>query len=277
MKKTSLFLIGFVLSGCSLVNTSSFNETATIHIQGSDTMVPLTKFWAEAYMKKNTLVSVYAEGGGSAVGIRALIEGKADICASSRPLQASEIRKLAEKYGSLSVSFLVAKDALSVYINPKNPVHDLTIEQIKAIFTGKISNWKDVGGLDQTIRTIIRSPNSGTYLYFKEHVLDEEPYSNLAKIVPTTGAIIAEVLSDTNAIGYGGLAYGKNQVVHCKINGIEATEKNVRNDQYPIIRYLYFYTRQRPQNNIKAFIDWVLTEEGQDIVRKSGYVPLLIR
>ncbi|MBX7151040.1 phosphate ABC transporter substrate-binding protein [bacterium] len=276
MKKI-LFVISLVLSGCSLFNASASKVSRTIHIQGSDTMVLLTTSWAEEYMKKNSSISVYAEGGGSAVGIKALIEGKVDICASSRPLQASEVRKIAEKYGSISVSFLVAKDALSVYLNPNNPIRDLTFEQVKGIFTGKIKNWKEVGGQDQSIHVIIRSPNSGTYLYFKEHVLNEEGYSELAQVLPTTSAIINEVLVDNNAIGYGGLAYGKDQVIHCRINGIEATEKNVRNDQYPIIRYLYLYTRQRPQNDVKSFIDWILTAEGQDIVKKSGYIPLLIR
>jgi phosphate transport system substrate-binding protein len=170
------------------------------------------------------------------------------------------------------MGFLVAKDALSVYLNPENPVKELSLEQLRRIYSGEIINWRAVGGRDQPISVLIRPPNSGTHLYFREHVLGGAPYSDRAQIVATTDNMVDGVSASPEAIGYGGIAYGPD-IIHCSIEGVKPSEENVRNDSYPIVRYLYLYTVDTPQGTTKDFIDWVL-KEGQQTVRSVGYVPL---
>lgn len=236
-------------------------------------MIILAELWAEEYMKANPGISVYAEGGGTATGMEALIKGDIDICTASRPINPGEARRLVEHQGYLGISFLAAKDALSIYLHPENPVRNLTVAQLKDIYMGKISSWKEVGGKDAQIALFSRSPNSGTHLYFQEHILEGQPYSAAAQTVTSAAAVVEAVAQNPNAIGYGGIAYGQN-LVHCKINGVTPTEANVRNDSYPISRYLYFYTIKEPSGNVKRFIDWALSREGQAAVKKIGYVPL---
>ncbi len=244
-----------------------------IRIKGSDTMLILTRRWAESYMRTHPGISVYAEGGGTATGIQALTNGETDICAASRPLTFEEIKPLAEKYRNIGISFLVAKDALSIYVHPQNPITDLTTKQIKEIFTGKIRNWNSVGGEDEAIKIFTRPTTSGTYLYFREHALDKLDFVAHSIVVPTTAAIVDSVFSNRNGIGYGGIAYG-SKIVHCQINGINPSEENVRYDLYPLSRYLYLYTIEKPRGEVRKFIDWVISSEGQRIVEEVGYVPL---
>jgi phosphate transport system substrate-binding protein len=202
-----------------------------------------------------------------------LINGETDICTASRNLQPQEVKLLAEQYSAIGIEFLVAKDALSIYVNPENPVKNFTLDQLKQIFTGLINNWQKLGGNNESILPVIRPANSGTHFYFKEHVLEGEEYCNSAVVRNTTNDVINEVLKNKNAIGYGGIGYGR-QIIHAKVGGTAPTEENVRNDSYPIIRYLHFYTLNTPEGNIKNFIDWVLSSEGQEIVERSGYIPL---
>lgn len=246
---------------------------AVIRIKGSDTMVPLTRRWAAAYMQQHPGVSIYAEGGGSATGIRALIDGKADIAAASRTLTPPESKALAQAHRSIGISYLVAKDALSVYVHPDNPVKDLTLKQLKEIFSGTVGNWSALGGRDEPIAVLIRPPNSGTYLYFREHILEDAEYSAAAAVVPTTAAVAEAVSRRINAIGYGGIAYG-DSIYHCRINGIPPTDSAVRYDLYPLTRYLYLYTVDRPSGAKQHFLNWVLGKEGQEIVKSTGYFPL---
>lgn len=258
----------------SFINCSPFShrKAEIVRIKGSDTMLILATRWAEEYMKLNPDVSVYVEGGGTEKGVAALIKGKADICAASRPLRAQEARLLAEKYRYIGISHLVAKDALSIYLHPENPVQNLSLTQLKQIFRGAITNWNQVGGNNDPILVLIRSPNSGTYLYFNEHVLEGEPYSQFAQVMPTTSAVVKTVAENKEAIGYGGIAYGIT-LKHCQIDEIAPTEENVRNDTYPIIRYLYLYTTNTPRGAVKSFIDWVL-KDGQKTVTEVGYISL---
>jgi phosphate transport system substrate-binding protein len=149
----------------------------------------------------------------------------------------------------------------------------VSLKQLKDIFIGNMTNWKNFAGNDTTIITVTRNPNSGTYLYFKDHVLEGEDYSDNSVIEPTTKDIVKFVESHKNAIGYGGMGY-KGKVFDAKLNGVEPSEDNVRNDTYPIIRYLHFFTTKTPRGEVKKFIDWVLSPAGQSVVRKSGYIPL---
>ncbi|MFA7288020.1 MAG: phosphate ABC transporter substrate-binding protein [Melioribacteraceae bacterium] len=269
LKQFILYFLAIVIGGCSSTQTN----VAVIKIKGSDTMLSLTEYLAEAYMRKNPGVSIYVDGGGSSSGIKSLINREVDICMASRPLQPEEIQMIASKYSSLGVSYIIAKDGLSIYINPKNSKRDFSIEEIKKIFTGKIKNWKTLGGKDEAIVPIIRTPNSGTYLYFKEHLLEGEDYISNAITETTTAKVIEQVAKNINAIGYGGLA-SESLEYHASINGVPSTEENIRNDKYPINRYLHFYLLTNPNGVLKDFVDWVLSPSGQKIIKDSGYIPL---
>lgn len=258
-----------------IFNSCSYKpiETNEIRIVGSDTMLELTSKLAEQYMKENPGISIIVEGGGTAEGIKALIKNQTDICTASRNLKPEETKLLADYYGSLGLVFLIAKDALSIYVNPKNTVNDLSITQLKEIYSGKVNNWAMLNGKDTLIVPVVRNPNSGTYLYFMEHVLEGNEYTPNSVTEPTTKEIVKFVEDNENAIGYGGMGY-KGNVIHARINGVEPSENNVRNDTYPIIRYLHFFTTKTPSGTIKNFIDWVLSPTGQSVVRKSGFIPL---
>lgn len=271
MKYKIIIFILLILSGLSCSYRPG--NAVTIRIKGSDTMFYLAKNLAEEYMKRNPGISIYVEGGGTVSGVKALLSGEADIITASRNLKAEEVKELADKYGVIGISFSIAKDALSIYVNQNNSAKDFTLQQIKNIFTCNVTNWNEVGGNDYPIKLIMRSPNSGTYLYFKEHVLGNDEYCNNAIVKSTTESIIEEVANDKNAIGYGGVGYS-GRTIHASINGIEPTEENVRNDSYPISRYLYLYTLSSPSGKIREFINWVMSPEGQQIVERSGYISL---
>ena len=262
-------LITVLFESCSYKST----EFAVIKIKGSDTMLELTKNLANRYMQKNPGVSIYVDGGGTASGIRALLRNEIDICTASRNLKPEEAKVLADYYESLGVFFLVAKDALSIYINPDNPVQNISTTQLKDIYECKITNWKELGGRNEKIIPVIRNTNSGTHLYFKEHILEGEEYCDDVIVKPTTRSIIEYVTTHKNAIGYGGMGY-KGNVLDAKVNGIEPSPINAINDTYPITRYLHFFTSRTPRGAIKLFIDWVLSPEGQSVVKQSGYIPL---
>jgi phosphate transport system substrate-binding protein len=245
----------------------------SIRIKGSDTMLPLVQRWAAEFMRLHPSTAIYVEGGGTETGIEALIAGDVDLCSASRSLTPDEVRRLLEKRGSLGISVLTAKDALSVYLNPANPVRNLTVAQLRGIFTGRTRNWSELGGGDLPVTVFNRYPNSGTYHFFAEHVLPGEEYSSSFASVPTTKAVANGVRSNPGGIGFGGLAYGPD-LVHCSIEGVAPTEEHVRDGSYPIARYLYFYLAHEPEGLLQQFIDWVLSDAGQAVVADVGYVPL---
>lgn len=266
-----LFLIfaTFLLSTCSITT----QKTEIIRIKGSDSMLSLVESLARNFMQNYKNISIYVEGGGTAVGIKSLINRTSDICSASRSLQSDEIKELADKTGYIGLSYLIAKDAICIYLNPENIINNLTISQLKDIYTGKIKNWKELGGEDLPIILISRSPNSGTYLYFKEHVLLAEPFSNDVIIKHTTQSVQEEVMKYKGAIGYGSIANHQN-ISLCKIDGIEPSLENIIIDKYPITRYLYFYVLDTPTGAIKKFIDWTISNEGQNFIKNAGYIPL---
>ncbi|NMB81323.1 MAG: phosphate ABC transporter substrate-binding protein, partial [Ignavibacteria bacterium] len=191
MKKllfVSLTLI-LLFAGC----TSTSVKVASIRIKGSDTMFHLTDLLAQAYMEQHPGISIYVDGGGTAAGVRSLIKGEIDICTASRNLEPDEVKLLADNFGSIGLSYLIAKDGLCIYLNPENPVQNLSQSQLKDIFTCKISNWNQVGGPDKTISLITRTPNSGSYLYFKEHILEGGEYCDNATIAFTTENVIEQI------------------------------------------------------------------------------------
>ncbi|OGS34851.1 MAG: phosphate-binding protein [Elusimicrobia bacterium RIFOXYB2_FULL_49_7] len=273
------YLIGIsamlLLTGALLYAAGS----QVITVKGSDTMVILGQRWAEKYMTAHPDATIQVTGGGSGVGISALINGTTDICNASRPMKMAERDKLKQRYNTLGVEIKTAKDGLSVYLNETNPVAALSLQQIKDIYTGAITNWKSVGGPDAKIVVYGRENSSGTYVYFRDFVLKGEDYTALMQSMPGTAAVVNAVAKDKLSIGYGGAAYAKG-VKFCKVKkdasseAFEPTEANVKSGDYPISRYLYMYVRSRPTGALKEYIDWILSAEGQRIVNEVGYFPV---
>lgn len=276
MKSTKLKVIAILLVVMGI--GFSFTTIDKVTIKGSDTLVILSQKWAEVYMKKNPNASIQVIGGGSGVGLSALINGLTDIANSSRPIKPSEVEKLKARYGTLGVEIPCAKDGLSVYLNKSNPVKVLTIQQIGLIFSGKITNWEKVGGPDAKIQLYGRESSSGTFEFFKEQVVKAD-FSPTCQTLPGTAAIVNAVKKDKYGIGYGGAAYAQG-VQDCAVKkdvnspAVLPTAITIKNHSYPITRYLYMYLRSKPTGEKKEFIDWVLSPEGQGLIAGVGYYPL---
>ena len=250
-----------------------------ITIKGSDTMVIMNARLAEAFMAKQPGTVLQVSGGGSGVGIAALINGTTDVAAASRPIKTSEVDKLKSRFATTGYAYPIARDGLSVYLNSANPVKELTIAQLRDIYSGRITNWKEVGGNDATIILYSRENSSGTYQYFRDNVLMGKDFSPRAQTLQGTAAVVNGVARDANGIGYGGAAYAKGiRFAALKKDANSPAYlpslETVRSGQYPISRFLYLYTRVKPSKDLKAFIDWATSAEGQDIVGKVGYFPV---
>ncbi len=248
-------------------------------------MVNLGQAWAEAYMKQHPGISIAVTGGGSGTGITALINNTCDIAEVSREMKESEIELISSK-GMPPKKIIVALDGLAVVVNPENKVSELTIDQLADIFTGVIKNWKEVGGRDAKIVLLSREVNSGTHVYFKEHVLrhgksdGKEEFAAEALLLSSSQAIADEVAQNQDAIGYYGMGYITEKekaikVAKDKSSPFEApTMENVINGAYPISRPLLMYSKGEPKGLVKAFIDYVLSASGQEVVKKLDFVPV---
>jgi phosphate transport system substrate-binding protein len=254
-----------------------------IENKGSDTLVNLALAWAEAYVELRPDVRISVTGGGSGTGIAAMINGTVDIANASRAMKPEEIAA-AEENGITPVEFVVARDAIAVVINPENPVDRLTLQQISDMYTGKITNWQQVGGVDRPVVLLSRESNSGTYVYFLENVVRMGQESDLlfssdTLLMPSSEGISAEVRQNPNAIGYDGLGYvtedQKVVAVARDPSGpfVLPSVATVNDDSYPISRPLYMYTSGEPEGEIKIYLDWILNE-GQALVPTLGFVPL---
>lgn len=258
-----------------LFTTSLFAQK----IKGSDTCLPLTQQEAENFMNKNKDARITVTGGGSGVGISALMEGTTDIAMTSRKMKFDEKVKMKDA-GKNAKEVVVAYDALAVVVHPSNKISNLTREQLEGIFTGKIKNWKEVGGADMKIVAYSRETSSGTYEFFKESVLKNKNYMNGILSMPATGAIIQSVGQTKGAIGYVGLAYLNKAVkpIHISYDGgktfTEPSFANAKNKTYPIVRPLFYYYETKSEAKAKPFIDYVLSAEGQGIVKEKGYIPV---
>ena len=248
-------------------------------IKGSDTMLPLSQKEAEAFMKKNPSKTVTVTGGGSGVGVSALLEGTTDLAQLSRKIKFDERKKLQEG-GKKVKEVIAAYDALAVIVHPSNKVTNLTREQLEGIFTGKIKNWKEVGGADMAIVPYARETSSGTYEFFKESVLKMKNYMPGIMSMPATGAIVQSISQTKGAIGYIGLAYLNKDVkaIHVSYDQgktfVAPTVANAKNETYPIVRPLYYYYDTKIESKVKAFIDFVLSAEGQKIVSDIGFITV---
>lgn len=262
------------------IATLFFNSVAQAQrIKGSDTLLPLTQELAEEYLAEHPEAEIIVTGGGSGVGIAALMENTTDIAMASRSIKFGEKMKFAEE-GLKAAEVTVAYDALAVVVHPSNPVSRLTREQLEAIFRGKITNWKEVGGEDRKIVVYSRETSSGTYEFFKESVLENKNYMSSILSMPATGAIIQSVRQTKGAIGYIGLAYLNRYVKALAVSydgGVHYAEPSVENavnGSYPIVRPLYYYYDSGKEAEVSPFISYVISPEGQESVLSQGFVPV---
>jgi phosphate transport system substrate-binding protein len=273
MKRTLLTLSLAAASGLSAL-------AGNITVKGSDTLVILAQKWAEVYMGQHADVKIQVSGGGSGIGFAALQNQTTDLCDASRKAKSSEIANCLKAFNARPVEYKVALDGLSVYVNPENPLTELTVAQVGDIFAGKIKNWKEVGGPDAPITVYSRENSSGTYEFFKEHVLKGRDFVSSAQTMPGTAAIVQAVMKDKNSIGYGGAAYGGNsKLLNIKKDesspAIAPTEDNVVNGTYPIWRHLYVYVNPAlDKGEIAAYLKWIRSDDGQKYVKDIGYYPL---
>lgn len=278
-----------LITGCSSSDeagdAASSGSSVSIENKGSDTLVNVALAWAEAYITQHPEIRLSVTGGGSGTGIAAMINGTVDIANASRAMKQKEVDQ-AQANGIDPVEHVVARDAIAVVINPHNPVNELTVQQIGAIYTGQITNWKEVGGNDLPIVLTSRESNSGTYVYFLEEVVrvgvdDEEAFfSPDALLLPSSEVISLEVARNPNAIGYDGLGYVTEELKMVAITpdasqpAVLPSIETVNAGTYAISRPLYMYTAGEPTGAVRTYLDWILDIEGQDIVQSLGFVPL---
>jgi phosphate transport system substrate-binding protein len=273
MKKAMKKIVGIMMM--LAIGSASYGQK----IKGSDTVLPLSQKEAETYMNTNKSASITVTGGGSGVGISALVDGTTDIAMSSRKMKMDEKLKLQEA-GRSYKEVIVAYDALAVIVNTGNKVGQLTREQLEGIYTGKISNWKEVGGEDLKIVVYSRESSSGTYEFFKEYVMNKKNYASSVLSMPATGAIVQSVSQTKGAIGYIGIAYMENNVKALKVSYDKGktfaapSVASAKDKTYPIVRPLYYYYLSTVEKSVKPFIDYVLSPEGQKIVEEVGYITL---
>lgn len=255
-------------------------QAGSITVKGSDTMVILAQKWAEVYMSQQAATKIQVTGGGSGVGLAALQNQTTDLANSSRKIRAKEIESCIKAFAKRPTEYAVALDGLSVYVHEKNPVKELTVAQLETIFTGRVKNWKDLGGPDAPIVLYSRENSSGTYEFFKEHVLKGKDFAASAQTMPGTAAVLQAVAKDRNGIGYGGAAYGAG-AKHLAIKkddaspAVEPTEETVVSRVYPISRFLYIYVNPAlDKGEVAAYLKWIRSDEGQKLVKDIGYFPL---
>jgi phosphate transport system substrate-binding protein len=278
MKSINSIKLAIIVVLLGLVGFAFAPAADRITVKGSDTMVILAQKWAEVYMKSNPDAAIQVTGGGSGVGISALINGATDIANSSRKMKNTEKEKLKARYNTLGVEVACAKDGITVYLHPSNKVKELSIKQLSGIFKGEIKNWKEVGGADAEIKLYGRENSSGTYVFFQENVVKGD-YAPSCQTLPGTAAVVNAVKKDPNAIGYGGAAYAEGIEI-CKVKKDDnspaylANAETIKNNEYPITRFLYMYLRSKPTGAMKSYIDWILSPEGQKLVVEMGYFPV---
>jgi phosphate transport system substrate-binding protein len=273
-------MIGLFAAGCaSPPPQGQSQENQTITMKGSDTMVPLGQRWAEVYMKEHPNVAIQVTGGGSGTGIAALINGTTQICESSRPITDDEKAKIKQQRNADAVEIPVALDALAIYVNKQNPISKLDMDQARRIFQGEVTNWKDIGGPNSNIVLYGRENSSGTYVFFKEHVLKNADFAERYQAMSGTAAVINALTKDPNGIGYGGIGYATDVrtvlvAADSKSEAIEPNMENALSGKYPLSRQLFWYTAGAPTGAVKDLLDWVLGPEGQKLVLEVGYYPL---
>ncbi|MBW2108487.1 MAG: phosphate ABC transporter substrate-binding protein [Deltaproteobacteria bacterium] len=265
-KAIGLLLIFFVISAGPVL-------AATLVIKGSTTVLPIAQRAAEAFMKTHQDINVSVSGGGSGNGIKALIDGTTDIADSSRFIKNKEIKAAMER-GVFPVPHRVALDCVVPVVHPSNPLEDISLDRLKDIYTGKIRNWKALGGPDKPIVVISRDTSSGTYEVWEHKVLHKERVTSRALLQASNGAVAQAVAKNKYAIGYVGIGYLNKELRPLKINGAEATPTTALNGTFPVSRELFMFTRGWPTGDAITFINFVVSPAGQEIVQEEGFVPM---
>ena len=269
LRVIAFLILSMILYSCA----GSIVKVGEIKIKGSNTMLLLVQRLAEDYRKEHPGVFITVEGGGTELGIRALIENQADISNASRNLEPEEIKSLATKFGSVGVSTLIARDGIGVFVNKNNPVNNLSLDELRKIYLGEIKNWNEINGRSRNILPVARNDFSGTAAHFKTRVLNEKDFAPSVIIEPNLKKIFSEIEDNPDAIGFSGLG-NKSDCKLISIEGLYPTEENIKNMNYPLSRYLHFFTINSHTGIIKDFIDWVLGPQGQKIIKEFGFVSL---
>jgi phosphate transport system substrate-binding protein len=279
LSRTTSRILGKLALATTALGVAS-HAGAHITVKGSDTMVILAQKWAEVYMVKNPEVRIQVTGGGSGTGVAALLNKGTDLANSSRPMRPAEVAECLRTFNHRPTEYKVALDGITLYVHESNPVKDLSLDQLRDIFVGKIRNWKEVGGPDTKITVYSRENSSGTYEFFKEHVLLGRDLTSRAQTMPGTAAVLEAVAKDRTGIGYGGTAYGKG-ARHVAVRRerssepIDPTEETVVRGTYPIWRFLYVYVNpDLDKGEVASYIRWMRSDEGQQVVKDMGYFPL---
>lgn len=272
MKTLSILAILAVLF---MLVTPVHADANKIVIDGSTTVGPIAKAFAEYYMGLEKGVNITVSESGSGNGAKSLINNTCDVADMSRFMKGKEFKAASEK-GIMPVSHVVALDGLPILVHPSNPIKGLTVEQVRNIFMGKISNWKDVGGPDKKIVTISRDTNSGTYETFNKLVMKKQKIGKGCEYVGSNGAVRGRVQSTPAAIGYAGLGFVDRSVTALKVNGVYPSRKTVSSGKYPIARPLFMFTNGYPKmgSHLYRFVTIHLTKKGQEIIKRIGFVPV---
>ena len=258
-----------------------FGETPSggherVTVRGSDTFVVLMQRWAERYSSERPGISVEVSGGGTGTGIAALGAGTTDIATASRAMTPAE-RETIEKRGGHVVETIVALDAIAIYVHESNPIAALDLPTLKRVFRGKVRDWREIGGTSGAIVLYSRENSSGTYAYFKEHVLEKEDFAAEAQTLPGTAAVVGAVSHDPGAIGYGGISSATSGVkVIPLVTGkgtFSPTLDDARAGRYPLARPLFVYAKAEAPARVSAFVTWLTTDEAQDLARGAGFFP----
>jgi phosphate transport system substrate-binding protein len=272
----SLLLVAALVAACSAPSTPGAPaadpsaDNATVTLSGSTTVQPLAEKLAEAFMTENTGLRIDVQGGGSSVGVKAAGQATSDIGMASREIKESELAE----FPNLKI-FVIARDGIAIVAHPDVPVSDLTVEQVRDIFSGKITNWKDLGGDDQNIIVVSREEGSGTRAAFEEMVMGEDALIAASAILQASnGAIRTTVSTTPYSIAYLSFGYLDDTVKSISIDGVAPTEPNAADGSYPIVRPLNMLTNGEPAGMVKAFLDFILSEAGQKLVVEDGYIPV---
>ena len=272
----SLLIIAALVSACGGTSTPGApvtdptTDNSTISVSGSTTVQPLAEKLAEAFMTENTGIRIDVQGGGSSVGVKAAGQGTSDIGMASREIKESELAE----FPKLNV-VVIARDGIAIVANADVTVSDLTVEQVRDIFSGKITNWKDLGGEDQNIIVVSREEGSGTRGAFEELVMGKDALITASAILqPSNGSIRTTVSTTPYSIGYMSFGYLDDTIKAISIGGIAPTEPNAADGSYPIVRPLNMLTNGEPTGPVKAFLDFILSDAGQKLVVEDGYIPV---
>ncbi|ADL11654.1 PstS family phosphate ABC transporter substrate-binding protein [Acetohalobium arabaticum] len=268
----NLVILSVLLMVC-MMSVGVASASDTLSVQGSSTVLPIAQRAAEVYMDQNPGVNITVRGGGSGNGIAALVDGAVDVADASRFIKPGELKQ-AEDNGIYPVPHRVAMDGIAAVVHPSNSVDELTLDEIKAIYTGEITNWKELGGNDERIVVVSRDSSSGTFEVFGEIALEGERVTPSALMQASNGAVASVVADNENAIGYVGLGYLSDNLKAVKVNGVKPTNATVASGKFPIARPLFMFTDGWPEGLTAKFINFVLSSKGQEIAENQGYVPL---